>query len=184
MDKKTEAQRVWIITWLVQGGMRFNFRAAGMHSQRAFQPMPPSFETLLGPEGSWINPFPSLVLSFLMCKTEIGKPTSYSCTYNSLGAWYHNYTSLEKWKWSHSVVLDSLWPHEPQFPESTQTHVHWVSDAIQPSHPLSSPSPPAFNLSQNQGLFKWVSFPHQLAKVWEFQLQHQSLQWTPRTNLL
>ena len=69
MDKKTEAQRVWIITWLDQGGMRFNFRAAGMHSQRAFQPMPPSFETLLGPEGSWINPFPSLVLSFLMCKT-------------------------------------------------------------------------------------------------------------------
>ena len=62
--------------------------------------------------------------------------------------------------------------------EFTQTHIHWVSDAIQPSHPLSSPSPPAFNLSQHQGLFKWVSCSHQMAKVLEFQLQHQSFQWT------
>ena len=53
-----------------------------------------------------------------------------------------------------------------------------------PSHPLSSPSPPAFNLSQHQGLFKWVSSPHQVAKVLESQLQHQYLQWTPRTELL
>ena len=63
-----------------------------------------------------------------------------------------------------------------QLPESTQTHVHWVGDAIQPSHPLSSPSP-AFNLSQHQGLFQWVSSLHQAAKVLEFQLQHQSFQW-------
>ena len=69
-------------------------------------------------------------------------------------------------------------------PESTQTHVHWVGDAIQPSHPLSSASPPAFNLPQHQGLFKWVSSSHQVAKVLEFQLQHQSFQWTPRTDLL
>ena len=55
-------------------------------------------------------------------------------------------------------------------PEFTQTHVHWVGDAIQPSHPLSSPSPPALNLSQHQGLFKWVSSSHQVAKVLEFQL--------------
>ena len=71
-----------------------------------------------------------------------------------------------------------------QLPASTQTHVHCVSDAIQPSHPLLPPSPPAFNLSQHKGLFKWVSSPHQVAKVLEFQVQHQSLQWTPRTNLL
>ena len=71
-------------------------------------------------------------------------------------------------------------PVHHQLPESTQTHVHCVGDAIQPSHPLSSPSPPAFNLSQNQGLFKWVSSPHQVAQVLEFQLQHQSFQWTPR----
>ena len=71
-----------------------------------------------------------------------------------------------------------------QLLESTQTRVRWVSDAIQPSYPLSSPSPPAFNLSQHQSLFKWVSFLHQVAKVLEFQLQHQSFQWTPMTDLL
>ena len=75
-------------------------------------------------------------------------------------------------------------PVHHQLPESTQTHVHWVGDAIQPSHPLSSPSPPVFNLSQHQGLFKWVSSSHQVAKVLEFQLQNQSYQWTPRTDLL
>ena len=69
-------------------------------------------------------------------------------------------------------------------PELAQTHVHWVGDAIQPSHPLSAPSPPAFNLSQHQGLFKWVNSSHEVAKVLDFQLQHQSLQWTPRTDLL
>ena len=68
-------------------------------------------------------------------------------------------------------------PVHHQLPVFTQTHVHWVGDAIQPSHPLSSPSPPTFNLSQHQGLFKWVSSSHQVAKVLEFQLQHQSFQW-------
>ena len=67
--------------------------------------------------------------------------------------------------------------------EFTQTHVHWVSNAIQPSHPLLFPSP-AFNLSQHQGLFQWVSYSHHVAKVLEFQLQHQSFQWTLRTDLL
>ena len=75
-------------------------------------------------------------------------------------------------------------PVNHQLLEFTQTHVHSVTDAIQPSHPLSSPSPPALNLSQHQGLFKWVSFSHQVAKVLQFQLQHQSFQWTPRTDLL
>ena len=68
-------------------------------------------------------------------------------------------------------------PIHHQLPEFTQTHVHWVSDAIQPSHPLPSPSPPAFNLSQHQGLFKWVSSLHKVAKVLELQLQHLSFQW-------
>ena len=72
--------------------------------------------------------------------------------------------------------------HQPL--ELTQTHVHWVNDAIEPSHPLSSPSPPNFNLSQHQGLFRWVSSSHQVAKVLEFQLQHQSFQWIFRTDLL
>ena len=61
-------------------------------------------------------------------------------------------------------------PIHHHLPELAQTHVHWVSDAFQPSHPLSSPSPPAFNLSQHQGLFKWVSSSHMVAKVLEFQL--------------
>ena len=76
-------------------------------------------------------------------------------------------------QFSYSIVSDSLWPHELQHarppcpspaPEFTQTHVHRGGDAIQPSHPLSSPSPPAFNLSQHQGLFKLVRWP----KYWSF----------------
>ena len=69
-------------------------------------------------------------------------------------------------------------------PELTQTHIHWVSDAIQPAHSLSSPSPPASNLSQNQGLFKWVRSSHKVAKVLEFQLQHLPLKWIFRTDFL
>ena len=75
-------------------------------------------------------------------------------------------------------------PVHHQLPESTQTHVHWIGDAIQPSHPLSSPSPPTFNLSQHQGLFQWVSSSHQVATVLEFQLQHLSFQWIFRTDFL
>ena len=75
-------------------------------------------------------------------------------------------------------------PVHHQLPEFTQIHIHWVSDAIQPSHPLSSPSPPAPNPSQHQSLFQWVSSSHQVAKLPEFQLQHQSFQWTPRADLL
>ena len=61
-------------------------------------------------------------------------------------------------------------PVHHQLSESTQTHVHWVGDAIQPSHPLLSPSPPAFNLAQHQDLFKWVSSSHQVAKVFSWVL--------------
>ena len=64
-------------------------------------------------------------------------------------------------------------PVHHQLLEFTQTHVLWCGDAIQPSHPLLSPSPPAFNLSQLQGLFKWVRSSHQAARVVEFQLHHQ-----------
>ena len=70
-------------------------------------------------------------------------------------------------------------PVHHQLPEFTQTHVHWVSDAIQPSHPLSSPSPPAFNLSQHQALFQWLSSSHQVAKVLEFQLPMNIQDWFP-----
>ena len=75
-------------------------------------------------------------------------------------------------------------PVHHQLPELTQTHVHWVSDAIQPFHPLSSPSPTAFSLSQHQGLFQWVSSSHLVAKVLELQLQDQLFWWTSRTDFL
>ena len=75
-------------------------------------------------------------------------------------------------------------PVHHQLPEFTQTHGHRVGDVIQPSHPLSSPSPPAFNLSQHPGLFQWVSSSHQVAKVLKFQLQHQSFQCIFRTDFL
>ena len=69
-------------------------------------------------------------------------------------------------------------------PEFAQIYVHWVSDAIQPSHPLSSPCPLALNLSQHQGLFQWVGSSHQVAKILTFQLQHQSFQWIFRIDFL
>ena len=75
-------------------------------------------------------------------------------------------------------------PVHHQLLEFTQTHVHRVGDAIQPPHPLSSPSPPAPNPSQHQGLFQWINSSHEVVKVLEFQLQHQSFQWTPRMDFL
>ena len=75
-------------------------------------------------------------------------------------------------------------PVHHHLPEFTQTHVHRVGDAIQPSHPLSSPFPPAPDPSQHQSLFQWVNSSHEVAKVLEFQLYHQSFQRTPRTDLL
>jgi len=96
-------------------------------------------------------------------------------------------------QFSHSVVSNSLRPHESQharlpvhhqLPEFTQTHVHRVGDAIQPSYPLSSPFPPAPNPSQHQRFFQWINSSHEVAKVLEFQLQHHSFQRTPRADLL
>ena len=99
-------------------------------------------------------------------------------------------------QFSRLVVSNSLWPHRLQhaslpcplfpvhcqLPEPAQAHVHQVGDVIQPSHLLLSPSPPAFDPSQHQGLFHWVHASHWVAKVLELQLQHQSLQWIFRTN--
>ena len=96
-----------------------------------------------------------------------------------MNSWY-----LSSVQFNHSVVSDSLWPHEPQharppcpspMPWVYSNSCHRVGDTIQPSHPLSSPSP-ALNLSQNLGLFKIVSSSHQVAKVLELQLQHQSFE--------
>ena len=106
-----------------------------------------------------------------------------------------------KCRWIHTYIVSSVnqscptlcdlmnhsmagLPVHHQHPETTLTHVHWLGDAIQPSYPLLSPSPPALNLSQHQGLFQRVSSLHEVAKVLEFQLQHQSFQWKPRPDLL
>ena len=91
---------------------------------------------------------------------------------------------------SHAWFFVTLWPQHARppcpspTPRACSNPCPWVGDAIQPSHPLSSPSPPALNPSQHQGLFQWVSSSNEVAKVLEFQLQHQSFQWTPRTDLL
>ena len=103
---------------------------------------------------------------------------------------YHSSVQFSSVTQSCPTLCDSMncstsgFPVHHQLLEFTQTHVHWIGDAIQPSHTLSSPSPPALNLSQHQGLFKWVSSPHQVAKVLEFQLQHQSFQRTRRTEVV
>ena len=84
-------------------------------------------------------------------------------------------------------TMDCSTPYCPvhhQLPELAQTHVPRVNDAIQPPHPISSSFPPAFNVFQHKGLFQWVSSSHQVTKVLEFQLQHQSFQYTPRTDFL
>ena len=111
--------------------------------------------------------------------------------------WIQNHPIIIYWKdisvssvqFSRSVLSDSFYPMDcmmPGFPvhhqhlKFTQTHDHRVSDGIQPSHPLSSPYSPALHLSQHQGLFQWVSFSHQVAKVLKSQLQHQSFQWILR----
>ena len=134
---------------------------------------------------SWIyiRPLPLEPLSLLT-----SHPTYLSCHRVPVWAWSNIANS-------HSVqLLSCVWlcnpmdcstpgfPAHHQLQEPTQTHVHWVGDAIQPFHPLSSPSLPTVSLSQDQGLFQWVSSSHQVAKVLEFQLQHQSFQWIFRTD--
>ena len=138
-------------------------------------------------------------VSSLPCADVTKNPqnNSNNCMINILNAWLISGII----SWSTSIQFSSVaqscltlcdpmnhsmpgLPVHHQLPESTQTHVHWVSDAIQSLHPLSSPSPPALNLSQHWVLSQWVSSWYQVVKVLEFQLQHQSFQWTPRTDLL
>ena len=131
-------------------------------------------------------------MSPYLCSVCINVIDCYACYIFSYSWIYPLPTPISVFcHFSHSVV--SLQPHglrhtrlpsdHHQLSELTQTHVHGVSDAIRPSHLLSSPSP-AFSLSQHQGLLRWVSSSHQVARVLEFQLQHQSFQWLFRTDFL
>ena len=96
--------------------------------------------------------------------------------FSSVQSFSHVQLFATPWTATHQVSV------RHQLQEFTQIHVYWVSDAIQPSHPLLSPSHPALNLSQHQDLFKWDSSLHQVAKILEFQLQHQSFQWIFRSD--
>ena len=159
----------------------------------------PAVQQFEGPSGKWKCKVP-----YSNIRKKRFFPSSTACLSRCCGGFHliFDVILLRAWEdlrgncsvqFSHSVVSDSLWPlsritpglpvHH-QLAEFTQTHVHRVGDAIQPSHPLSSPSPPAPTSSQHQGLFQWVNSSHKVAEVLEFQLQHQSFQWTPRTDLL
>ena len=125
-------------------------------------------------EGPWMLRFPKR-----HAHAKHLKVASYEFICHSLQSSFQIYREISQC--SRSVVSDSLWPHGLQHsslpcpsptPKHVQTQVHWVNDAIQPSHPLSSPSSPAFNLSQHQGLFQQVSSLYKVAKVLELQFEH------------
>ena len=138
-------------------------------------------------EREWI----SLIIGHWVCCNLLQQPQGTNTINFSLKGFVVQFSSVH---FSLSVMSNSCCdpmnrstpglPVHHQFAEFTQTPVHQVGDAIQPSHPLSSPFPPTPKPSQHQGLFQWVNSSHEVAKVLEFQLQHQSFQWTPRTDLL
>ena len=142
---------------------------------------------LLAYRTSWGHLFP------ILCSVPLGAQCWPWWEYSHHRNWQLLFNaSQSQYQFSCSVVSDSETPRTAacqaslsllKLMELAQTHVHRVGDPIQPSHPLSSP-PPAFNLSQHHGLFQWVSSLHQVAKVLELQLQHQSFQWIFRTDFL
>ena len=145
------------------------YYAQSSHPQ--FPKVPPDLGSSI-----FLTPLGSIRLDFSPCLVQAPWFTGNGCQFSSVTQ-------------SCLTLCDPMNHSTPGLPvrhwllEFTQTHVHWVGDAIQPSHLLSYPSPHAFNLSLHQGLFKWVSSSHEVAKVLEFQFQHQSFQWTPRTDL-
>ena len=134
-----------------------------------------------------------------MCKEKL-HITCLACCFSTSGLLSHLYTfSKICWKvyqgccsvtQSCSTLINLMDGSTPGFPffhhllEFPQTHVHWVNPDTQPSYPLLPPSPPAFKLSQHQGLFQWAGSSHQVAKVFELQLWHQSFQWIFRVDFL
>ena len=114
-------------------------------------------------------------------------PLLFISNYHNIGNWLCCCCSVTQSCPTLCDHMDSSMPGFPVFhylPEFAQTHVHWVSDAIQWSHPLLPTSPPAINLSEHQRLFQWVGSLHQVTKVLELQLEHQSFQWIFRADFL
>ena len=136
----------------------------------------------------FIHPTPEKYLCEPLCELRVSVPLDLTFCCHTLGdSVALKFSSVTQSCLTLCDAMDCSTPGLPvhhQLPESAQIRVHRVGDAIQPSHPLSSPSPPTFSLSQDQGLFQWVSSLHQVAKVLELQLQHQSFQWTFRTDFL
>ena len=131
--------------------------------------------------------FPGKLTSCPAAPLPEQKENSYCCSWLIWLPFSNLFTSVAQSCLSLRDPMDGSMPGFPvphKLPELAQTQVHWVHDAMQPSHPLSSHSPPAFNLSQHQGLSQWISSSHQVAKVLEFQLQHQSFKWIFRTPFL
>ena len=125
----------------------------------------------------WIEGFPTQIEKAKEVVKQTNKQTNYSmksCQDLSVSV---KYSSVYQPCLIHCDLMNC------STPDFLQTHVHWVGDAIQPSHPLSSPSPSAPNPSQHQSLFQWVSSSHEVAKVLELQLQHQSFQWVIRIDI-
>ena len=135
----------------------------------------PFLPTLLGQQHCHIFVLIALVL-VLVCILVLGEFFSFHVKVIQLKAYIYISDQIRSVAQSCPTLCDPMnrrtpgLPVHPQLPEFTQTHVHWVSDAIQPSHPLSSPSPPAPNPSQHQSLFQWVNSSHEVAKGLEFQL--------------
>ena len=140
----------------------------------------------------WLQPPSAVILEPKKMKSDTVStfPSSTCHEVMGLDANYQNMSKFSSVAQSCPTLCDPMncstpgLPVHHQLPAFTQTHGHRISDAIQPSHPLSSPSPPAPYPSQYQGLFQCVNSSHKVAKVLEFQQQHQSFQWTPRTGPL
>ena len=175
----------WEITWRNRRGDRIPCLSEKL---LAFYSLLPSTQTLHKLEFPWVYEFSQLL--YLRFSLNL---FPYDALLNLFVVHLRTWCQFSSVQFSRSVTSDfgntmdcrkPGFPVHHQLPELTKTHVHHISDAIQPSHPLSSPSPPAFNLSQHQGLFHWVGSSHQVAKVLQFQLQHHSFQWIFRADFL
>ena len=164
--------------WIPRNGITGSYGSSVVSILRSVHTVPLVAVPIYIPTHS-VGGFPFLhrLLAFIICRYFDG--AILTCM-----RWFSSVTQLCLTFYN---PLDCSMPGLPvhhQLLELTQTHVHSVGDAIQPSHPLSSPSPPAFNLSQHLGPFQWVSSAHQVARVLEFELPHQSFQWIFRTHFL